>query len=83
MQTTLYNRQEDQQRKIMVVIQDRLGGKHKTFTEGENDHTPNFVLENLQPEQMTRDELDIEYSKITPEMLDLLDDDAKADIKLA
>ena len=83
MQTTLYNRQEDQQRKIMVAIQDRLGGKHKTFTEGENVHMPNFVLENLQPEQMTRDELDIEYSKITPEMLDLLDDDAKADIKLA
>ena len=81
-QTTLYNRQEDQQRKIMIILQERLAGK-KASTQDGNVALPNFVLENIQAEQMTRDELDIEYSKITPELLDLLDEDAKADIKMA
>ena len=44
---------------------------------------PIFVIEQIQVEKMHRDELEAEFSKITPDTIDQLDENSKFEIKLA
>ena len=82
-QTRLYQRQEEQQRKIMWILQERLTEKSRRLKKDELVLMPAFIHEKLSVDQMQRDELEAEFSKITPEQVDQLDEQSKAEIKVA
>ena len=83
-QTSLYNRQEEQQKKILQILQDRLTEQSKQRKAGEKEiDMPAFVLERVQVDQMQREEIEDEFAKITPDQIEQLDDDSKREIKIA
>ena len=83
-QVSLYNRQEEQQRKLMTILQRKFSEKmRKSKKDGSVLEIPTFVVERLQVDMMKREELEAEYAKITPEMIEQLDEDAKHDIRIA
>ena len=55
----------------------------KSKKDGSVLEIPTFVVERLQVDMMKREELEAEYAKITPEMIEQLDEDAKHDIRIA
>ena len=67
-QTSLYNRQEEQQRKILQILQDRLTAKSATKKPGDKEILkPEYVAECRVVEEMAREEIEDEFAKITPD----------------
>ena len=84
-QTNLYNQQEDQQRKILQILQKRLTEKRNQQLKDGNAaiNLPNYVNENQDVSAMQREELEAEFAKITPDQIEQLDQRSKEDIKAA
>ena len=83
-QTSLYNRQEEQQRKILQILQDKLTEKMKLQKSSEEEmDIPTFINEKILVNQMHREELEAEFAKVTPDQIEQLDEESKNDIKIA
>ena len=67
----------------MWILQERLTEKSRRLKKDELVLMPAFIHEKLSVDQMQRDELEAEFSKITPEQVDQLDEQSKAEIKVA
>ena len=83
-QTSLYNRQEEQQRKILQILQDRLTEKTNARKAGDKEIiVPAYIADHVAVDQMQREEIEDEFAKITPDQIEQLDDDSKREIKIA